>query len=257
MSEEPRWWVGINDRPVGPWTAEEIATAIKERRVTLESLVCPVGGDQWVPLKQVQQLTTSQAISPSVSSQAVPPLAESVVNPYSPPTTATSVSALADWHWPSMQTLVTTYCLYVMPLYQAYRLIEMLLQGTGIDKNDPSYWMFLVLHFVQFPMSVTLFIMFLVAGLRWRSLDATAPQLTRRAIFVGLTWIVVCLLVLVCCMPYVDALTVDVNDTPIGFWTSFLLFVLALLIAWEVWILIWLYRYEGKLFSPTLTEHAI
>jgi hypothetical protein len=254
MSDEPRWWLGIDDKPQGPWTAAEIATALQERRITRQTLVCAVGGNSWAPLKQEPSLAAILKPTGNTEAALAPPVAEAVVNPYAPPVTASVSNPVVNWQWPSMQSLIMYYCLYVMPIYQVIHLFWMLINGTGVAQDDPSTWMTLVLQLVQFPVSVTLIIMFVIAGLKWRNSDTSAPLATRRAILVGFAWIAVALLVFICCFPYIRALTVEADDTPIGFGQSLLVFVLALLCAWEIWILIWLQLHQANLFPGNIEE---
>jgi hypothetical protein len=42
-----QWWVAKSGKHEGPFTAQEVSKQIRSGEVNRETLVCPVGGDQW------------------------------------------------------------------------------------------------------------------------------------------------------------------------------------------------------------------
>lgn len=153
-----------------------------------------------------------------------------------------------------MKALVTKYCLYAMPIYQGLGLLLLFIVGTGSEAGMPDYWMCLMITTLQFPARIALFILFLVAGNHWRKNEIQAVRSTRWSICVGFAFLTCVFLVAISCGPYIEALTPPELQTPTPWTDGLILFLGFLLLAWEVWILIWLHLQRDNLFASPPPE---
>lgn len=69
---EHKWWISNGDKPDGPFEIEIIRGRIKALDLFPDNLACPVGGDEWRPLRDWKE-AFADAISVAVSLLPPPP----------------------------------------------------------------------------------------------------------------------------------------------------------------------------------------
>jgi len=69
---EPKWWISKGERPDGPFDVDMIRGRIKALELFPDNLACPVGGDEWRPLRDWKE-AFEDAISVAASLLPPPP----------------------------------------------------------------------------------------------------------------------------------------------------------------------------------------
>ena len=69
---EPKWWISNGSKPDGPFDIDIIRARIKALELFPDNLACPVGGDEWRPLRDWKE-AFGDAISIAVSLLPPPP----------------------------------------------------------------------------------------------------------------------------------------------------------------------------------------
>ncbi|QDT22416.1 PrsW family glutamic-type intramembrane protease [Gimesia chilikensis] len=69
---EPKWWISNGSKPDGPFDIDIIRARIKALELFPDNLACPVGGDEWRPLRDWKE-AFGDAISVAVSRLPPPP----------------------------------------------------------------------------------------------------------------------------------------------------------------------------------------
>ena len=69
---EPKWWISKGERPDGPFDVDMIRGRIKALELFPDNLACPVGGDEWRPIRDWKE-AFEDAIAAAASLLPPPP----------------------------------------------------------------------------------------------------------------------------------------------------------------------------------------
>ncbi|QDU05460.1 hypothetical protein V6x_51970 [Gimesia chilikensis] len=69
---KPKWWISNGERPDGPYDVDIVRERIRTRELFPDNLACPVGGEEWRPLRDWKEVF-ADAISVAVSRLPPPP----------------------------------------------------------------------------------------------------------------------------------------------------------------------------------------
>lgn len=67
-----RFWILIESLPKGPFTMAEITRDLASGKIQPETLICPVGGNEWRPIKTAFASNSIEEARPTVSHQSAP-----------------------------------------------------------------------------------------------------------------------------------------------------------------------------------------
>lgn len=84
-AEPQGWYAGIDGKPTGPLSQDDLASKLEAGVITGETLVWREGLDGWKPLSEVAELSALVAVAPEAPSEPSPPEPEPAEAPRSEP----------------------------------------------------------------------------------------------------------------------------------------------------------------------------
>ena len=174
IASEPRWWVAISQKTQGPFSAAELASLVKNQKIGLQTMACPLDGQAWQPIAQIKQLAT---LFPTQIPASAPIL--QTTNPYEATSLPQASPSLAlPQPTVGVSLVVAYFCLFWTPIYRGIAIVIDLSNVEGIATDLPTELFFLHFLIAKVLIFILIGILGILAGLAWKNQQRRAVWLT-------------------------------------------------------------------------------
>lgn len=235
-----RWWVVKNNIPEGPFSEAYIVAAFKGGAILAETLVCPVGENQWKQLCECPPFAELVSMTTSAAKPLIPPV-RSVAR------RGRFMGLFTNPRLPRMANWICVYCLVVNPVLTILTLPLDFSDTMSVETTSPAFGLAFLWDLLCFLMSIALVVVLICGGLKLKKMKPSGRVWAITVLYLDLGTSAFEILGGIFLSALVEAIDPKVsgsNGLSMGLGLSLLILVLWLaLMVFEIVALVWLHRH--------------
>jgi hypothetical protein len=185
----PQWWLLQGSSATGPFRLSDVFNMLRDGRLSLESVACPVGSKEWRTLRDWNFYASPNSSVPVAESSPK-------IQLQLPPLDTETNAQARDASLPDMARWIGIYGLFVSPTLWLVNKLTCLVTAPVFVEESPLFGLEVLFYLIDSAVSLSATVLLFLGALFLRNRKQVATTLLVTGLGIGIAWLFVGLVVL-------------------------------------------------------------